>query len=214
MGRQADTYKKLFDDVRAGRVKALYFLHGPEEFMKREFLRDLATAVLPAGDRTFNIDVLHGDEFEAHAFDDRVQAFPLFATRRLGVLRNFDALSTSEREYVTARASALPDGLVLVVESGIEKLETVAHKKMAEVAAKNGVVVACAPLVGLDDYLVDDVVRAVMNVAQTGQKGDGRVFVIPVEEAYTVRTRAENMDLGFRRIAYLGYAGQPGITRY
>ena len=36
MGRQADTYKKLFDDVRAGRVKALYFLHGPEEFMKRE----------------------------------------------------------------------------------------------------------------------------------------------------------------------------------
>jgi len=146
MGRQADTYKKLFDDVRAGRVKALYFLHGPEEFMKREFLRDLATAVLPAGDRTFNIDVLHGDEFEAHAFDDRVQAFPLFATRRLVVLRNFDALSTSEREYVTARASALPDGLVLVVESGIEKLETVAHKKMAEVAAKNGVVVACAPL--------------------------------------------------------------------
>jgi D-amino peptidase len=30
----------------------------------------------------------------------------------------------------------------------------------------------------------------------------------------TVRTLAENMDVGFRRIAYLGYAGQAGITRY
>ena len=146
MGRQADAYKKLFDDVRAGRVKALYFLHGPEEFMKREFLRELSTAVLPAGDRTFNLDILYGDEFEAHSFDDRVQAFPLFATRRLVVLRNFDALSTSEREYVIERAGSLPDGLVLVVESGVEKLETVAHKKLADLAAKNGVVVACAPL--------------------------------------------------------------------
>jgi|SoiMethySBSTD1v2_1073268.scaffolds.fasta_scaffold1820353_1 nitrogen regulatory protein P-II 1 len=46
----------------------------------------------------------------------------------------------------------------------------------------------------VDDYLVDDVVRTVMNAAQTGQKGDGRVFVIPVEEAYTVRTRAGGSD--------------------
>ena len=44
------------------------------------------------------------------------------------------------------------------------------------------------------DCIVDDVVRTVMNVAQTGQKGDGRVFVIPVEEAYTVRTRAGGSD--------------------
>ncbi len=146
MGRQAEAYKKLFEDVRAGRVRPLYFLHGPEEFMKREFLRELFAAVLPAGDRTFNLDVLYGDEFETQSFDDRVQAFPLFAKRRLVVLRNFDALSTSEREYVIARAAALPDGLVLVVESAVEKLETVAHKKLAEIAAKNGVVVACAPL--------------------------------------------------------------------
>ena len=40
------------------------------------------------------------------------------------------------------------------------------------------------------DYVVDDVVRVVMEAARTGEKGDGRVFVIPVEEAYTIRTRA------------------------
>lgn len=30
----------------------------------------------------------------------------------------------------------------------------------------------------------------------------------------TVRTLAPDMDVGFRRVAYLGYAGRPGATRY
>jgi nitrogen regulatory protein P-II 1 len=46
----------------------------------------------------------------------------------------------------------------------------------------------------IEDYLVDEVVRTVMEKARTGQQGDGRVFVIPVEEAYTVRTRAGGSD--------------------
>jgi len=29
-----------------------------------------------------------------------------------------------------------------------------------------------------------------------------------------VRVRAPNMDLGFRRVAYLGYADRPGVTRH
>jgi DNA polymerase-3 subunit delta len=146
MGRQAEAYKKLFEDVRAGRVKALYFLHGPEEYMKREFLKELTAAVLPGGDRTFNLDILYGEDFQAQSFDDRVQAFPLFAKKRLVVLRDFDALSTSEREYVIEKASQLPDGLVLVVESAVEKLETVAHKRLAELASRNGVLVPCSSL--------------------------------------------------------------------
>ena len=35
-----------------------------------------------------------------------------------------------------------------------------------------------------------------------------------VIEPQTVTTSAPNMDLGFRRIAYLSYAGRAGITRY
>ena len=44
------------------------------------------------------------------------------------------------------------------------------------------------------DYMVDDVVRIVMETARTGERGDGRVFVVPVEEAYTIRTRAGGPD--------------------
>jgi nitrogen regulatory protein PII len=44
------------------------------------------------------------------------------------------------------------------------------------------------------DYLVDDVVRIVMNTAHTGQMGDGRIFVMPIDESYTIRTRTGGFD--------------------
>jgi len=44
------------------------------------------------------------------------------------------------------------------------------------------------------DSIVDDVVKTVIETARTGERGDGRVFVIPVEEAYTIRTRCGGPD--------------------
>jgi len=44
------------------------------------------------------------------------------------------------------------------------------------------------------DHLVDEVVRVVMATAGTGESGDGRVFVIPVEEAYSIRSCAWRPD--------------------
>jgi nitrogen regulatory protein PII len=38
------------------------------------------------------------------------------------------------------------------------------------------------------DALLDEVVRAVITAARTGEIGDGRIFVMPVEQAYNIRT--------------------------
>jgi nitrogen regulatory protein PII len=38
------------------------------------------------------------------------------------------------------------------------------------------------------DPIVDDVVRAIIETARTGQIGDGRVFVTPVTHSYKIRT--------------------------
>ena len=40
----------------------------------------------------------------------------------------------------------------------------------------------------VENNRVDDVVKAVYDVASTGQIGDGRIFILPVEEAYHIRT--------------------------
>ena len=48
--------------------------------------------------------------------------------------------------------------------------------------------------ISIDDNKVDDVVRIVSQTARTGEIGDGRIFVVPIEETYHVRTGF--MDLG------------------
>lgn len=38
------------------------------------------------------------------------------------------------------------------------------------------------------DDVVDDVIQAIIGAARTGEIGDGRVFVIPVDYGYNIRT--------------------------
>jgi len=40
----------------------------------------------------------------------------------------------------------------------------------------------------LPDSIVDDAVKAIIEAARTGEIGDGRIFVIPVNESYKIRT--------------------------
>jgi nitrogen regulatory protein PII len=45
-----------------------------------------------------------------------------------------------------------------------------------------------------EDNKVDDVVKAVIETASSGQIGDGRIFVIPIGENYHVRTGFMDLD--------------------
>jgi len=38
------------------------------------------------------------------------------------------------------------------------------------------------------DPVVDEVIQAIIGAARTGEIGDGRVFVLPVEHGYNIRT--------------------------
>src|SRR6476619_908670 len=45
-----------------------------------------------------------------------------------------------------------------------------------------------------EDNKVDDVVKAVVETASTGQIGDGRIFILPLGETYHVRTGFMDLD--------------------
>ena len=44
------------------------------------------------------------------------------------------------------------------------------------------------------DRMVHDCIKAVMEAARTGEIGDGRVFVMPVEESYKIRTGEREVE--------------------
>jgi nitrogen regulatory protein P-II 1 len=45
-----------------------------------------------------------------------------------------------------------------------------------------------------DDNRVDDIVKVVIKTAGTGQVGAGRIFIVPVEASYHVRTGFMHLD--------------------
>jgi nitrogen regulatory protein P-II 1 len=46
----------------------------------------------------------------------------------------------------------------------------------------------------IDDTRVDDVIKLVAETARTGNIGDGRIFVVPVEQSFHVRTGFMDLD--------------------
>src|SRR5437764_9485061 len=46
--------------------------------------------------------------------------------------------------------------------------------------------------IGVSDSFVEPTVRAILSAGRTGDVGDGKVFVLPVEKAYRLRTGEED----------------------
>jgi DNA polymerase-3 subunit delta len=148
MGKALAGYRRLFDGLKQGAVRSLYFLYGPEEFLKREFVRGVIELALPTGNRAFNLDILYGDDFDVATFDDRISSFPLFTDRRVVILKNFNDLSITSKDHVIAGAERVSASVVLVVETPEEKLDNARLKAMGKVADARGLS-AAFPL--LDD---------------------------------------------------------------
>jgi len=48
--------------------------------------------------------------------------------------------------------------------------------------------------IAVSEAFVDRTVQAILNSARTGEVGDGKVFVLPVEKIYRIRTSEENEE--------------------
>jgi nitrogen regulatory protein P-II 1 len=48
--------------------------------------------------------------------------------------------------------------------------------------------------IAVSDEMVDKVVEAIVSAANTGRIGDGKIFVLPMEEAVRIRTGERGPD--------------------
>jgi nitrogen regulatory protein PII len=87
------------------------------------------------------------------------------------------------------------DALAKLYVSGITVTEVRGHgRQRGQTAVYRGqeYAVTLLPKIEIEavviDDVADDVVKTIIDMARTGEIGDGRVFVLPVEETYRVRT--------------------------
>ena len=95
------------------------------------------------------------------------------------------------------RQEKLPDVLehLSTVATGLTVTEVAGHgRQRGHTTVYRGVEYRLALLpkvmieIVADDSRVDDIIRYLTETARTGEIGDGRIFVMPIEEAYHVRT--------------------------
>ncbi|MGB5098441.1 MAG: P-II family nitrogen regulator [Porticoccaceae bacterium] len=48
--------------------------------------------------------------------------------------------------------------------------------------------------IAVDDAMLDDVIDAITSVARTGKIGDGKIFVVPLEQVIRIRTGETGAD--------------------
>ena len=93
------------------------------------------------------------------------------------------------------KVDEVKDALAKVGASGITVTEVRGHgKQKGHTAIYRGQEYSVSLLPKMEvevvvaDGIVDEAVKAIISAARTGEIGDGRVFVFPVDQSYRIRT--------------------------
>lgn len=113
--------------MRERLFERVYYFHGKDDFLKESTARELMTAVLDPSTRDFNLEVLRGDEVAADRLDTVLATPPMFADRRMVVVRDVSSLKKDARSVLAAYlAKPASDLVLLLVDPAGEKDDTIA----------------------------------------------------------------------------------------
>ena len=100
----------------------VYYLHGDEEFLKDDALRQLIAGAVDAATREFNLDVRDGASLDGESLGSLLGTPPMMAERRVVVVKDVPALKKPARAVLDAYLKApAPDVMLVLVAAGGEK---------------------------------------------------------------------------------------------
>jgi DNA polymerase-3 subunit delta len=143
--RQGIPVAELKRQLAAGDLAPLYFVVGEEAPLREDAMAAIRAAVLgpdEANVEAFNSDVVYGDETEAAEILTLCANLPMFATRRLVVVREVGALVARETERLLPYLEAPVESTCLVLTGG--KVD--GRVKFFQALKQAAVIVDCAPL--------------------------------------------------------------------
>ena len=116
--------RALRKSMRERTFERVYYFRGDDDFLKESTTRELIAAVLDPATRDFNLELIRGDETTAEAVDTVLSTPPMFAERRMVVIRDVQELRKDARaalERYLAQPAA--DLVLLLVEPAGEKVD-------------------------------------------------------------------------------------------
>lgn len=116
------------------RLPALLCLCGEENYLVEQAWRGVLAAVVPEEARDFNYQVFQGKEVKAATLTDALRTLPVFAPRRLVLVKNAQEIPAAEQEgLLDYLKDPLPEAVLLLVCDKID-----ARRKFFQAIKKHG----------------------------------------------------------------------------
>lgn len=136
------TSVELNKAIAANKLPSLIYLYGEEAFLLEESLTAVMNAVVDVASRDFNLLVISAKEVNAVDLIDTARTFPVFAARRMIVVKQAQNLSAAVLEALLPYIAAPVDECCLVFcADRIDK-----RKKFFQTFKKHGQLVEFKPL--------------------------------------------------------------------
>lgn len=116
------TYEQFCQLVRTDRIPPILLVHGEEGYLVEQAVRQVMAAVVPPDTRDFNLTVVHGRDLKGSELVDQARTLPVFAARRLVVLRHVHEAPADQLEAFSAYLDdPVPETWLLVSAASIDK---------------------------------------------------------------------------------------------
>lgn len=108
-------YAELKQAVKAEKLPPLLLLYGEEAYFVEEAVRLVCDAAAPQENRDFNFSLFQGRDFSAAELIDQAKTYPVFADRRLILLKDIQDASADQLELLADYLDdPVPETLLLV----------------------------------------------------------------------------------------------------
>jgi DNA polymerase III subunit delta len=84
-----------------GVIKPVYYFYGEETYLMEREMKRFIAALVPADMADFNLDILYGGDRKGQEIASAAQTLPMFAQRRLVVVKRSEGLTDSDQESLT-----------------------------------------------------------------------------------------------------------------
>jgi DNA polymerase-3 subunit delta len=135
-------FNALIQDIRAGKIRPVYFLFGEEAYFMDALIRAFQEKIVKPETRDFNFDLLNAEETDGESVVNVACSFPLMAERRLIVLKSVQQFSTSDKKRILSYVESPLESTCLVVTANDVDRRQSFYAELSKLA----VAVECKPL--------------------------------------------------------------------
>ena len=127
------------DDIKNGEFKKIYYVYGPEAYLKRYYVNELKKVFSGDDPACPDLFIFDGKELDLRSFTDITEIFPMMSEKKLIIIKD-SPLSSPVVQYIKDSADDIPDDNIIILygetESFDERLKD--FKALKTAIEKNG----------------------------------------------------------------------------